>query len=364
MAQTTDMVRTVRELVQQRIFRGEWPEGFRIDEEALRRENNATVRAVRSALQELTESGLLSRKQRLGTFVARKTKPGSVQQPVAKVSIVTSLLGVELTSNPYFKAVATGIRQSLSPAAEIIIHSNHGSSSFDIQSLPPLQYAALREESQGLIAVEANNMSSLNQLVGAEIPVVSVDFGPSGALFDSVCVDHERAGYLATEHLLSLGHRTVAFIGERPNFKSSDPTWQERATGYLRAMAEKSNMGFQKWWLNIGRSEENIQVVLPEFHRSVKPTAYVLCAGNLLPTTLKVLQEMGLSCPKDVSLASADGSAASMKELQISHVQVEYEELGRMAVRMLSARLFNRSMLAVNATLSVDFKPGHSSRIL
>jgi DNA-binding LacI/PurR family transcriptional regulator len=230
--------------------------------------------------------------------------------------------------------------------------------------MPPLQYATLREEFPGLISIEANNLTALNQLVSEDIPLVSVDFAPPGALFDSVCVDHERAGYLATEHLLSLGHKVIAFMGEYPNYKSSDPTWQQRATGYLKAMAEKSRQPFQNWWLDVGRSDVNVIKRMAEFHKRVKPTAYVLCSSSLLTNTLKILEELELQCPRDISLVCVDGIISNLGTLSVSHVQVEYEELGRLAVRLLMARVANRSMPPVKTTLNVDFKPAGSSRVL
>ena len=364
MADQAELQRTVRELVQQRIFRGEWAEGFRIDEEALRQETSATVRAVRSALQELTESGLLNRKQRLGTFVARKSKPSAPPRSLSKIGIVTSLLERDLNNHAYFSPLKTGIQQTLAPKAEIALYCHQGDEGRDIYTMPPLPYATLREEFPGLISIEANNQTALNQLVSENIPLVSIDYAPPGSNFDSVCVDHERAGFLATEHLLSLGHKTIAFMGEPPNYKSSDPTWQQRATGYLRAMAEKSKQPFQNWWVDVGRSDNFVLKALPEFHRRIQPTAYVLCSSSLLPNTLKVLNELNLKCPQDVSLVIVDGIISNLNTLSVSHVQVEYEELGRLAVRLLMARISNRSMPTVKTTLNVDFKPGGSSRVL
>jgi DNA-binding LacI/PurR family transcriptional regulator len=345
MADQAELQRTVRELVQQRIFRGEWVEGYRIDEEALREETSATVRAVRSALQELTESGLLNRKQRLGTFVARKQKTGASPRTLSKIGIITSLLEKNLKDHPYFTPLQSGIRQLLAPKAEVVLHSHAGQEGKGIYSMPPLQYATLREEFPGLISIEVNNLTALNQLVSENIPLVSIDFAPPNAHFDSVCVDHERAGYLATEHLLSLGHKTIAFMGEYPNYK-------------------KSRQPFQNWWLDVARTDSHVLQRMPEFHRRVQPTAYVLCSSSLLANTIKVLGELGQQCPRDVSLVCVDGIIPNLNSLTVSHVQVEYEELGRLAMRLLMARMVNPGMPPVKSTLDVDFKPGDSSRVL
>jgi LacI family transcriptional regulator len=191
--------------------------------------------------------------------------------------------------------------------------------------------------------------------------VVAVDYWPSQALFDAVVTDYQDAGYAATAHLLSLGHRRVGFIGEGPNYRSNDPTWQERLGGYLRAMSEVNAANGNFWILNTRRRIETVQESLPDFQKEHRLTAYVLCTGGLLPPVLAAFQQIGLSCPSDVSVASADDTKRSFSTGSLSSVRIDYSELGRRAIRLLVARLMYRAVPPVRSAVAVEFHAGDSS---
>jgi LacI family transcriptional regulator len=65
-------------------------------------------------------------------------------------------------------------------------------------------------------------------------PVVAVDRPPIGVKADCVLTDHFEAAKLATEHLLRVGHRRIAFLSDLPTI----PSATARREGYLAALAE------------------------------------------------------------------------------------------------------------------------------
>jgi LacI family transcriptional regulator len=64
--------------------------------------------------------------------------------------------------------------------------------------------------------------------------MVIVDRGLEGVDADLVRIDHEYGAYLATKHLLELGHRDIATIGGPANTSVA----QMRLAGYCRALQE------------------------------------------------------------------------------------------------------------------------------
>src|SRR3546814_7232217 len=64
--------------------------------------------------------------------------------------------------------------------------------------------------------------------------MVIVDRGLDGVDADLVRIDHELGAYLATRHLLELGHRDIAFIGGPADTSEA----QMRLAGYCRALKE------------------------------------------------------------------------------------------------------------------------------
>ena len=69
----------------------------------------------------------------------------------------------------------------------------------------------------------------------AGLPVVFVDRKPAGVDADSVSVDNVEGGLLATNHLLTQGHRRVAAILDN----ISIPTAEQRRRGYFKAHAAR-----------------------------------------------------------------------------------------------------------------------------
>ena len=65
-------------------------------------------------------------------------------------------------------------------------------------------------------ASEQTNLCVVSALERARIPVVLLDRCvlpyPNRSRHDLVGIDHRRAGYMITEHLLKLGNRRIAFV--------------------------------------------------------------------------------------------------------------------------------------------------------
>jgi LacI family transcriptional regulator len=233
----------------------------------------------------------------------------------------------------------------------------------------PVIHRPLRGTVQGLITIDAYSATALSEMVRSGVPVVALDFHTHGAAFDSVCFDHLQAGFLATEHLRRLGHKQVAFLGDRPNEKGTDPAWQDRLKGYLYAMSCSDPEKGSTWVLDIGRGDYFIRSKLPDFHARHNPTAYVLASSRLAPAVLSMLTELGLRCPEDVSLACADSSLPHIERegatnLQLSCARNSFRELGCMAVRLLASRLSSPAMPPLNVTLPVSFQSGGTSQPL
>ncbi|MCW8131699.1 MAG: substrate-binding domain-containing protein, partial [Planctomycetota bacterium] len=359
-------VQFVKENVRARIIRAELAEGARIDAPELRRATGSTVRAVRRALKELAHEGILSRRQRLGTFVAGGVARAGTSPlpPVRAIGILTSLHRATLERNKFARDTLDGIAFGLTKPMRIEFCAHESGPTRSINSLPNADAEVLRSLVQGVIAIEANDAGRLNDLARAGLPVVAIDFHDLDAAFDSVHAGHEDAGFQAAAHLIALGHRRIAFVGERCNPQSTDPTWQQRMTGYLRAMAWAGGETPRPLVLGGPRDTTSLRRFLPEFHARHRPTAYVLASAGWAADLLAELGRLGLACPRDVSLACCDFGSERVGELALSHARADYERAGRLAVQLVASRLACRAMPPVRATIPFRFVPGESSRAL
>jgi DNA-binding LacI/PurR family transcriptional regulator len=363
MARFQEDVGRVKDHLRAAILRAELPEGAPVQEEVLRSETGASVRAVKQALRDLSAEGLIRRKRHAGTRVSEKLPSiiCAVLPPIRSVGIISAYAQPNAAQSEFIQTILKGVRSVLQQPANVLEIYNPPGASVGLDDIPTVDVESVKRTVQGLIAIEATGVRGLNDLVRVGIPVVAVDFNASDNIFDLVTIDHMQAGYLATLHLLGLGHRHIAYIGEGMDDYSTDPAWQYRLTGYLRAMAIRSGPTPPTWILDVRREARSIKRLLPDFYRAHQPTAYVLGSGGFAETVVSVMGEMGLQCPRDYSLVSADHSRKTVGNLRMAEAYASFEELGRTAVRLLASRLACRPMPTVQTILQVALIPGETT---
>lgn len=357
-------VQKLKDHIRARIIRAELHEGARVNAEELRQATGVTVRVVRQALTELAHEGLLQRRQRLGTFVSRGVASAGTSPltAVRSLAVVSSLQESKMRAWEFSRNILYGMESLMvhPHRIEFCIHQLPQGQS--INTLPALAPEVLKTLVQGVIAIEAYHVGILNKLAHSGLPVVAMDFHHPDAIFDAVHVDHEEAGFQATLQLVALGHRKIAFIGERPNPKSTDPTWQHRMGGFLRATSWAGGETPRPLILGGPRDASNLENDLPDFHSRHRPTAYVLCCGAFVPEVIRVLRQQGLECPRDYSLSCADAGCKVLGRLAISYVNADYQQAGKLAVQLIASRLACRAMPPVRITVPVSIVSGNSCR--
>jgi len=355
-------VQRVKDHLRAAILRAELPEGTPVHEAQLRAETGASVRVVKQALQELAREGLIRRKRHAGTQVAEKLPSVicAVLPPVRSVAVISSLDERPFETSQFLQKVLAGIREKMSAPANLSLVLNPIERSKSMDDVPPFDLDTLKRNVQGVISLELSNAPALNRLCQAGLPVVAVDYAVPDMLFDCVYTDQFQSGLLATHHLIEAGHRRIAFVGETPTLHSTDPAWQERHAGHLRAMALVGGETPPLWLLSGPRTPAFIKDRLSEFHRRHAPTAYVAANGTFALGIWEALQELGLRVPDDISLISADNAVQSLGKQTLSRVFVEYQDLGRLALRLLASRLACRPMPPVRTMLHGRLSPGET----
>ncbi|WP_095143253.1 LacI family DNA-binding transcriptional regulator [Pseudomonas sp. Irchel s3b6] len=158
--------------------------------------------------------------------------PSAVARSLKAKNTATIGLLVPNSLNPYFAELARGIEDHCERNGYCVILCNSDDN-------PDKQRSYLRvlleKRIDGLIVASAGGDSSLAQgLAGVRTPMVIVDRGLEGVNADLVRIDHEYGAYLATRHLLELGHRDIASIGGPAHTSVA----RMRQAGFCRALQE------------------------------------------------------------------------------------------------------------------------------
>lgn len=161
-----------------------------------------------------------------------------------------------------------------------------------------------------------------------EIPRVLVGRVSVDKKHSAVGRNEEEITYRATEHLIDLGHRAIAFVGGELAFTYT----QSRLQGYKRALLEKTGAA-QDRWIALGDGAQAAEAVLDH---SPEITAAIFINDAYAMEALPVFAKAGRSVPKDLSVISFDDThfAQAYDPPLTSIAYPRYEE-GLHAVRVL-----------------------------
>ena len=149
---------------------------------------------------------------------------------------LTSTIGLIVTDieNPYFPQLVRAVEDAArSRGYSVVLADGRRDPEREIGSLELL---AEREVDGLLIASSALTERHQDWIEDRPCPVVVMNSTSSVGSVPAILSDNRAGGYLATEHLLALGHRALAFIATPA---SSNLAVDERLEGARAAMADR-----------------------------------------------------------------------------------------------------------------------------
>jgi LacI family transcriptional regulator len=169
----------------------------------------------------------------------------------------------------------------------------------------------------------------------AEIPSVIVN-SPGNELASGVSLEDERATRLATEHLIGLGHRDIAFITGTPGAASD--TRQHGYEAALRAagLDVRPELVLPGGW----QADAGFRAVGEFFSSPLEVTGFVVASSVAALGALGALNAAGVRVPDDVSVVGIhDPWFAPYLTPALTTVALPLFELGRQSVLQLMAHL-------------------------
>ena len=197
----------------------------------------ATGVSPRAVSAALNNTGRVSEKTR--ERILRVAKEMNYQPNILARGLVqrrTYLLGAlfPYASVSFFNQIISGIEQECTRFGYDLLLGN--ASLLDEREEPQALMRLLNRNVDGVLCAPDPRAHALFQrFVGGRIPVIQVMTRVPDVSLPYIGVDNERGGYIATKHLLELGHTRIGFL-------ASDRTWyaeiNDRNDGYMRALME------------------------------------------------------------------------------------------------------------------------------
>lgn len=116
--------------------------------------------------------------------------------------------------------------------------------------------------------------------------------------------NNEQGGHLAASHLIKLGHKRIAFLGDQ---SSDHPEFKERYQGYQRAHHEANIEAIPELCIDAHFSEESGYLATQKLLASKREFTAITCASDLIAIgAIKALRETGLRVPSDIAIVGFD----------------------------------------------------------
>lgn len=143
----------------------------------------------------------------------------------------------------------------------------------------------------------------LNELARQRLPFVAWGAQMPNQLYCSVGSDNMSGGVLATEHLLSLGRKRVAFMGDK-----TLPEPEKRHAGYLKAMRKAGIKADVSLYIPTSFAPLDAQEAMRKQldQHGLNFDALVAASDLIAIGAMGVLKERGFRVPEDVSVVGYD----------------------------------------------------------
>jgi LacI family transcriptional regulator len=251
----------------------------------------------------------------------------------------TTTLGVVIPDflSGFFVDVLRGIEDAARSVDYSVLLCN---SDDDVEQEQRHLRALLSRRVDGILLASTDLYSVAGTQLRAGAPTVLFDRIPPGYQGAAVVVDNVDAAYRATQHLVELGHRSVAFIAGRLDLSTAS----DRCEGFRRAL-EDAHLPLNGAFFKRGdyHPQSGYQNGLELLRLPQPPTAIVCSNGLMTLGLLRAMHELHVRCPEQVSIIGFDEPApdsygfslSTLLRPELTVVAQPGHEVGRQAAQTL-----------------------------
>lgn len=252
-------------------------------------------------------------------------------------------------SNHFHSCIVEGcIKETLERKYNILF--SYVQSYKDEQSLPKV---VLERNTDGVILIANFSSKMIRDLQKRGIPLVAIDNAPEVKGMSTVRFDSRRGGELAAEHLISLGHENLAFIGggvKRPSIA-------QRLEGFAWAVThhglpfDPDRHVFDCGELTHRAAYEHARDVL----RKNKTISAVFCSNDEAAAgVLRAAYDVGRKVPDTLSVVGYDDISMSNFTIPpLTTINVDKGLLGRRAVHHVIQLIEERATPPITEVIPV-----------
>ncbi|HLK61334.1 MAG TPA: LacI family DNA-binding transcriptional regulator [Chthonomonadaceae bacterium] len=284
---------------------------------------------------------------------------GYKPNPLAK-SLVTGKTGVLglafpysrafADNNPFTSCIMSGVfEEAVRERYNVMLHTAIGNdwNSADENALIDPRVDGL------LLVIPAPNSPVIARCRQLHVPYVALVYAADDPDVFAVNAEEFVGGQIATEHLLSCGHRRIAHLVGNPAVATTEP----RKCGYLAAL-EAAGVPVDEGLIvpagfdyrdGVGATQQLLE--LPPDRR---PTALFAANDLCADGALGAMRAAGIRVPEEMAVVGYDDTwFAAMTQPALTSVHMPIHEMGMLATQMLIAQVEGREVAQRQVTLPV-----------
>lgn len=332
MAQTPKYMMVI-ENIKKWIDNGEVKPGDKIySENELSKMFDVSRHTVRQAIGELVHQGLLYREQGAGTFCSHPSEPTHITEEDTSFSGKNIGIITTYISDYIFPSIIRGMESyAASKGYSLFVSSTNN----DLEKEKQCLEAMLSRDVAGLI-IEPTKSSDYNpnihyylELEQKGVPYLMINQYYSQLNPPYIVLDDEQGGFMATSHLIELGHEKIIGL-----FKTDDMQGVYRMKGLIRAFRDHKIL-FSNDTI-VPYTTEDLQYGFKQKLDGILddpdyvPTGIVCYNDEVAVEIIQILREKGYRVPEDISIIGYDDSvhaiASEVKLTTLSHPKAKMGE--------------------------------------
>jgi LacI family transcriptional regulator len=239
-------------------------------------------------------------------------------------------------NNPFFTDIVHGAEEvAWQQGYTVFLGNTHSSAEREKHYL----YKFLGHGIDGLLIAPSGDVTktALTDVQARGIPFVLVDANVQGVRSDTVFGDNFLGAVQLTEHLISLGHKRIAYIGGRPDISTA----QDRERGYKKTLM-KHGLEVRSAYIHSThfRRREGYDIAKSLANLATPPTAIFAANNDLAVGVVEAMRELKLRIPQDMALVCfEDVELASALNPFLTVMAQPAEAFGRIATMFLLERI-------------------------
>lgn len=256
-----------------------------------------------------------------------------------------------LRTEPFYTQIFLGAEFSARQFPYYILLTTIPTDSDDDEPLPRF---VVERSIDGLIIAGKVPANFICKLMEYKLPLVMIDFFPPSGQYSAVLIDNINGGMQATDHLISCGHKKIAFIGG----EMDHPSIRDRYMGYKMAL-EKKGIEFDPMRIvttETSTSRDGGYNAMKESLEKIPDTTAVFACNDAMAIgAMQYLKEKKFRIPQDISLIGFDDIESDMlQDPPLTTMRVPKFDMGGEALRLMYDMLKSKQAASRKILMPVE----------